>query len=1473
LNNGDGQLGGRLPVFLAIPYGAMAAEDHPRLRLIHLFETAEMLARMVVAILIAAHRRQDGTVPGDVADALRTNLHDKRPSFGIWIELVRTLAHQPLPPGSVAEAIRAWAHGGEGRKKASLDERLGTLSQDRNTLAHAGASLAFCRGALGIHRPTVLALLEEFAAHLSEADLIGSDQGGGWRLLGADPVPLAHLPAEAAAEGVWLRLWDQWLPLWPLMRHYRSEHAGEAPDPAPHAFLSVHGRKNQRVKHFGLTTIHPVSVIQDAAFFRLLGEEKRPAAPWRAALDEARQAAGRMVGRDRERDCLIAWAAAKAGVRALVQAGPGLGKSLLMAAVASHFDAAKSSPFCGVYLHHFRRGTAGNSRSAFFVGLLAALGDGAALRLRVDAAQSQGQGPEAACAIVLNGEESSVPPFLIVADGLDEAVDADPDLPEVLAALAGAGAVVIAASRPHAIVSRAFADAAAFPLQPLDIGGIRRMLDALPPAVCRALARVDRDNPGHPEAAPSNAFLAAVAERAAGNPLYVQFLIADLEANPSLDIAALPRGLAGYYQALMQRVGVSDIGKTLPLLLALLAVAEEILPPETLAALVAQADDMPQHEAAPLVEQALTAAEGLIMAVARPDGGVAYRLYHSHFRDAVLAPDSSLTWTLRSARRLLLRCARGADTIAEPALRRHLLRCGVHYALAWGDDGARAAAWLLCQPALLMRRLAETGGLQAMLDDYGAVMRRMPPAGDPAFAAWGAFVMACSHLLRRADALWPADRILLQAACETGEHSAVRRDAEDWLARNPPRWPRWQMVTPPLPAPAVVLEGHEGGLLGAAALDATRLVTWARDGQVRVWDAATGLCLGHRVIGTPQWRDGIAALALGGETLFHVRVLADRREIVGWTTACADEDRVVRRWDFDLNHLGDGDPAEAEEGAAQPSNMVVLADGAQLSVQCDGRLVLAQDGRGVVAELVIDPQDYHRFSVIGDGLVLASSAMDFDRDFDGPVPRLEPAEDNLVHGPGGFLLVDMRQGRVVALVDGAGPPVAVDSVAAAEAQIGRAEKPGALLVRVAGGMLLTADGARARLWPWPPVVPQRRPGRRVIDGCALDDRLALLLHDDGSVAVIATGDGRPLWQGPLPRHAHMLPEFGILLLGGEAPAVWSLRRGTLLWCHDVVDDDPHYGTASTSVTRCWQDGDGHVVVQRVSRQHGCLETLSVQSFTAAGRGALAPDHSRAWDLPYYLSEASSGQVAGPYVAMLSIQDDVVVWDSRSEAVVWALPTRSDAVLLCAGDDSVLLAEQNTLTVLELADGALRWSDDVGFVVEDIRLDGAFALCADGDRRVRLVDLGGARLAAPVVTMPADLAGTPEAFTVLEDGHLLLRHADGQTITVWRLPGAEFVQRLDADTLRRGDGGILRRAGKLYHGGRLSSAHALGWVKGACVGAMVDGCGLVEWHSSGPLTPLALQDDGTLVAFRPEGVVVLRLVPGTDVTTIDEEGGQ
>ena len=274
----------------------------------------------------------------------------------------------------------------------------------------------------------------------------------------------------------------------------------------------------------------------------------------------------------------------------------------------------------------------------------------------------------------------------------------------------------------------------------------------------------------------------------------------------------------------------------------------------------------------------------------------------------------------------------------------------------------------------------KAGNLNTFCRDY----EQVEITARQSLGIWATFIRQKKHILRRAVKKWTADRILLQLAMEHAENSPLTQAAERWLELEKCDWIwiRRTMRPPniPLDQCLITMVGHDDEVNGVMSLPDGRILSWSKDGSLRLWDEQTGECVvvfkGHNddvwgaqvladdrilswsIDGTLRFWDGqtgecIAILKEHTGSVFGAKVLADGR-ILSWSN-----DGTLRFWDGQT-----GECIAILKGHKQPVlGAEVLSDGRILSWSMDETLQLwdGQTGGCIVVfggdiDIVLDAQ-------------------------------------------------------------------------------------------------------------------------------------------------------------------------------------------------------------------------------------------------------------------------------------------------------------------------------------------------------------------------------------------------------------------------------------------------------------------------------------------------------------------------------------
>ena len=177
-------------------------------------------------------------------------------------------------------------------------------------------------------------------------------------------------------------------------------------------------------------------------------------------------------------------------------------------------------------------------------------------------------------------------------------------------------------------------------------------------------------------------------------------------------------------------------------------------------------------------------------------------------------------------------------------------------------------------------------GLQGQLvDDYRESWKALSANGHDKLWVWSDFFLGSAHVLQRGNEQWQANKILLQLACEHADDSPVTKAAEVWLEGDKCDWP-WMKDIRRQKGNGVnfldfVLEEHEGQINGVHVLRGNRLLSWAADGSIRLWNLENGSCLTHYI---------------GHRSPINGVLLLDNDQALSWS-----DDGTMRLWNLDQN--------------------------------------------------------------------------------------------------------------------------------------------------------------------------------------------------------------------------------------------------------------------------------------------------------------------------------------------------------------------------------------------------------------------------------------------------------------------------------------------------------------------------------------------------------------------------------------------
>jgi WD40 repeat protein len=906
---------GELPTLLAIPWSEFIHESHPVLAMWAACDFAEMTLKLCVMAGLAEH---NGKLPESLLHELRDRVD--LPTLGKWLGMAQAVVrHSPiasvLPLDDTVCSI------------SRLLESDGLL-RVRNRLAHGGpVSKAEAENLRAVWHPLLTGFVTTTLQWLTQAQLIAVDQNGQRFLLRGErgteatraPVPVDD---KAVPGSAWLVMGDRSLNLGPL----------SAFDPE-HRNLLVYVRRGEvRLQYLrmgdesGLCDSDIRALNQFQQLFAINSMESGGPRGFtvRSFDAEIRKEATRRIGREKEL-VMLNRSIAQLERGCLWVGGPaGIGKSNLMAAAMEHLLDNPTADRL-VLPYRFRAGDDRCGRSPFL----------AFLRERLEKSEWVVE------LVAKEGEERKTSPtadpvsevrqllerlrdgarVLLLLDGLDEMAERDPTfLGGVLQPLVLDTVLVVGAGRsergiPEWFRRRGAVEPFAHGLPPMSEDDVRALLlERTGPVRKRLLVR-DKES----GATLHNAFIARVAKRSEGLPIYVNYVIGDLNTGKlgPENIDALPESLHAYHDELLRRASVGDLQAVTTPLLVLLALANEPLTPVELATLLKRRGVLETADIE-LVERVLAYLASMLRRGLDPDGEEGYTLFHHSLREHVIA-NPELRQTVGATRKSL------AEASIHPqgdAAEIYLFRNGVRHLLS--ADRRFDALAIQTHFELLMRRFQRLEFTGRVVEEWYADWERLRSTkfeGDD--RVWWDFARTNRHHFQKEG--WEPWRVLFQAAMDHAEDSVVTLAAEKFSNDSKVSWSWIRWVNRPKKwqesALIAVLSGHTDSVNGVEVLPDGRILSWSDDCTLRLWDGDSGAPL--------------AVLEGHTDSIEGVHILPDGR-ILSWSDDC-----TLRLWDG-----ASGAPLAVLEGHTDSIEDVhILPDGRILSWAKIGGAQILQDWR------------------------------------------------------------------------------------------------------------------------------------------------------------------------------------------------------------------------------------------------------------------------------------------------------------------------------------------------------------------------------------------------------------------------------------------------------------------------------------------------------------------------------------------------
>ena len=176
----------------------------------------------------------------------------------------------------------------------------------------------------------------------------------------------------------------------------------------------------------------------------------------------------------------------------------------------------------------------------------------------------------------------------------------------------------------------------------------------------------------------SNLFVEAMVRKSEGLPLYVQMALEDLREGKltTQDEEQLPEGLQAYFEQILDRLRIADVGAVLTPIFCLLAWAKEPLTEKALKVLLSTHDLSQDRDWNLLFHKAMDQAHLMLLRRVNMSGEWGWTIYHESFRQHVLTTGAVKVYRRQCQKRWLEVCSQW-QSLLEDSLRRYALR---HYA-------------------------------------------------------------------------------------------------------------------------------------------------------------------------------------------------------------------------------------------------------------------------------------------------------------------------------------------------------------------------------------------------------------------------------------------------------------------------------------------------------------------------------------------------------------------------------------------------------------------------------------------------------------------------------------------------------------------------------------------------------------------------------------------------------------------------
>jgi tetratricopeptide (TPR) repeat protein len=661
-------------------------------------DAAELITRFIAIVALLDVRQQTGETPEPLRKVLVNVL--ERPTFGAWREIAQVALRPPRRNPFVEELPAFWEEHWEPLLNGDSAEN--SLLELRNMMAHTSRFRdEDAQRLLEAHRERFGDAIMQLkfwsryrlVAILSKGRRIrlqGTPDPQHWTLP-EEQDPLPHQLLEREETVALAPDAQRFLELFPLQLYnpllvYRDNSLVALDDRPALMVYMRYNRQRQLLEYTALAPDYAFSQQQLRDAFN----ELFPISKWRREL-ELQQAARteweqegyhfrdlidnlteELYGREAHLEQVKQWLRQhrQSGGVLWIGGRPGVGKSALMAKLAKDLQGDSRAVLIPFF---FRSGDHRCGADRFYRAACLRLAE----QLRISLERKPNQRYADLFSEVMQRVSDALPDdktVIFLLDGLDEGVRHEPDLPEiplryqsprVVWICAGRREESLRALRDNEKTQKLWGDGELPPLTHDDIRAwLQNELERLRYELFE-LDRLDGDEL-------RNKFVEELTLRSEGLPLYVRMVIEDLKTRQFTvwDGNRLPQGLEKYYQLLLERLSVSDVGRVLTEVLALLSWAQEPLVQQTIIDILVQAHPASRDELQRLVAQVLEFGHTTLEWRTTSEGGWGWTLYHDSFRE-FLRTSERVKMTRRDMQHALLTWCAQWQTHKSPYALRH----------------------------------------------------------------------------------------------------------------------------------------------------------------------------------------------------------------------------------------------------------------------------------------------------------------------------------------------------------------------------------------------------------------------------------------------------------------------------------------------------------------------------------------------------------------------------------------------------------------------------------------------------------------------------------------------------------------------------------------------------------------------------------------------------------------------------------